>query len=911
MSYKGTWNALTNTPVLSAPEPSGNYYVVSSNGATLLGGVSEWNMGDWIISTGTEWQKVDNSEKYPIDDLNVSNASTYSSLKTENQLGAHLLNTNSRLEFNADLQAISGNHAIKYFTSATELPPGWDAPAYNISSYTNGQLPLGLDTDIANGFQGFSISPPTNHTEFYIWGTTTAISFKSFMLNVRLNASQIFKFTINGVDIGLTSQDGTATWIKYSAKDLILSPTLFPSLLVENTAQRFAIHVKKNQGRLYCGVRMFGETSQKLSQISDVVVTTPVTSQALVFNGTNWTNQTSLHSVTNIGTVNSIVGTTTAGNTTLKGLLGNSYLTVTSGVNDLTLAVPKITSNTIQVSDGGTGWKIVDGGGLSFQNNAQGKFVVASNATFASGFPSGASTSVFLIPSGTTSQRSNTIAGIRYNTTTLAFEFYNGSWIAPTQNNSFSSVQGSDLNISGAVADQILGYTGSVWAPRNQSTNLSVGSGIATLKSTVLNGVSQYRSILAGANTNVTLVADDIVISSSGGGSGEVNTAIGQGVGATIVGTKVGTVIGFKNLLQGSGIAISSNATDLTISSTIVPGETNTAIGLGNGVSVVAAKIGPVLGFKNIIQGSGISITNDAVDITISSTVSAGEVNTASSAGGTVSLVNTKVGVNLPFKGLTAGTNVTLTQNANDVVINATSGGAATTISIDPACPFISAFLAGSNYTLSARAAETIRIGLNAGGVSGTQNFGGVSIGDNSGKTSGVENLYFGPSAGGGTSSKSSGMALGILSGYNSLGTRATVIGFQSGFNATGDDSVAIGPYSGYSGTQPFTISIGNRANFSAPNVACIVINATSVALNGLNTTPGCFITPVANKTQAPESLYYNNTTKEVTFQKAGQQPSYTTAQRTALTGLTAGFLCYDSDLLQLGLWSGIAWRMI
>jgi hypothetical protein len=570
---------------------------------------------------------------------------------------------------------------------------------------------------------------------------------------------------------------------------------------------------------------------------------------------------------------------------------------------------PKITSNTIQVSDGTTGWRVQDSGSLNLTLNNVSKFVLPSNASFLGGFPSGANNAGMLLPSGTTGQRSNGNGAVRYNTTTSSFEFYNGSWIAPTQNNSFSSVQGSDLSINGAVADQILGYTGSVWAPRFQSYNASVGTGIATLKNTVLNGLSAFRSIKAGTNTIVALVGDDIEISSSGG-SGEINTAVGLGIGTTIVGTKTGTVLGFKNILQGSGINVSSNATDLTIASTIIPGEINTAAGLGNGVSVVAAKIGTVLGFKNIIQGSGIAITNDAIDITISTTGS-GESNTASSAGGTVSLVNTKVGVNLPFKGLTAGTNITLVQNANDVVINATSGGASTTITIDPACPFISAFLSGSNYTLSARASETIRIGLNAGGVSGTQNFGGVSIGDNSGKTSGVENLYFGPSAGGGTSTKSSGMALGILSGYNSLGTRATVIGFQSGFNATGDDSVAIGPYSGYSGTQAFTVSIGNRANFAAPNVNCIVINATSVALNGLNTTPGCFLNPVANKLQQPESLYYNNTTKEMTYEKAGQQPSFTTTQRLALTGLQPGFLCYDSTLLQLGLWSGIAWRMI
>jgi hypothetical protein len=363
MSYEGVWNASTNTPTLSTPEASGNYYVVSVAGTTLLNGVSEWNIGDWIISTGQtgEWQKVDNSEKYPINDSTVSTGETYSSSKVESRLGAHLLNTNSRLEYNADFQAISGNHSIRYFTSSTELPPGWDAPGYVITGYPTAQLPIGLDSDIAAGFLGYSISPvPANHTELYIWGTTTAISFKSFMLGIRLNSSQIYKFSINGADIGLVSQDGTPTWIPYSVKDLILSPSLFPSLLVENTPIRFAIQVKKNQTRLYCGVRLFGINSQKLGQIADVILTTPSNSQALIFNGTSWTNQNTVQNVASVATVNSLVATPTTGTANLKGLLGTSYVVITPSTTDLTVSLPKISANKVQVSDLATGWSNSD-----------------------------------------------------------------------------------------------------------------------------------------------------------------------------------------------------------------------------------------------------------------------------------------------------------------------------------------------------------------------------------------------------------------------------------------------------------------------------------------------------------------------------------------------------------------------
>lgn len=59
--YQGTWNAGTNTPTLPTPNPNnkGYYYVVSAPGTYL--GVT-YGIGDWVISNGTAWEKVDNSQ---------------------------------------------------------------------------------------------------------------------------------------------------------------------------------------------------------------------------------------------------------------------------------------------------------------------------------------------------------------------------------------------------------------------------------------------------------------------------------------------------------------------------------------------------------------------------------------------------------------------------------------------------------------------------------------------------------------------------------------------------------------------------------------------------------------------------------------------------------------------------------
>jgi hypothetical protein len=63
ISYKGTWDAATNTPDLLAGSPvNGDYYVVAVAGNTDLDGITDWNLGDWAIYNGESWQKIFNSQ---------------------------------------------------------------------------------------------------------------------------------------------------------------------------------------------------------------------------------------------------------------------------------------------------------------------------------------------------------------------------------------------------------------------------------------------------------------------------------------------------------------------------------------------------------------------------------------------------------------------------------------------------------------------------------------------------------------------------------------------------------------------------------------------------------------------------------------------------------------------------------
>ena len=61
--YKGTWNASTNTPTLaSGVGNKGDYYYVSVAGNTNLDGITDWQVGDLAVFSGTAWQKIDNTD---------------------------------------------------------------------------------------------------------------------------------------------------------------------------------------------------------------------------------------------------------------------------------------------------------------------------------------------------------------------------------------------------------------------------------------------------------------------------------------------------------------------------------------------------------------------------------------------------------------------------------------------------------------------------------------------------------------------------------------------------------------------------------------------------------------------------------------------------------------------------------
>lgn len=60
LSYQGGWNADTNTPDIAASSPvTGQFWIVSTDGSTNVGGITNWTSGDWALYDGSNWQRVE------------------------------------------------------------------------------------------------------------------------------------------------------------------------------------------------------------------------------------------------------------------------------------------------------------------------------------------------------------------------------------------------------------------------------------------------------------------------------------------------------------------------------------------------------------------------------------------------------------------------------------------------------------------------------------------------------------------------------------------------------------------------------------------------------------------------------------------------------------------------------------
>lgn len=175
----------------------------------------------------------------------------------------------------------------------------------------------------------------------------------------------------------------------------------------------------------------------------------------------------------------------------------------------------------------------------------------------------------------------------------------------------------------------------------------------------------------------------------AGGSGGTTNTFTNLGTGARVFAALVGADVRFRTITVGPNLAVAETADNVNITFTGALGEVNTVSNLGTtGARVFSAKTGADFALRRIIAaaGSGITVTENTNDISIGTNagvlasliaplLALGETNTASNRGAGEGVFAAKVGVDLQFKSLVAGPNVTLTSDANTITIASSGGG--------------------------------------------------------------------------------------------------------------------------------------------------------------------------------------------------------------------------------------------
>lgn len=146
-------------------------------------------------------------------------------------------------------------------------------------------------------------------------------------------------------------------------------------------------------------------------------------------------------------------------------------------------------------------------------------------------------------------------------------------------------------------------------------------------------------------------------------------------------------------------------------------------------------------------------------------------------------------------------------------------------------------------------------------------------------------------------------VALGYAAAKTNQGTNAVAIGYTAGYNTQSTNAIAIGNGAGYNNQGSYAIAIGNQAGVTSQASNSIILNATGSVLNNA-TQQGLFVKPIRNII-GPSTLYYDNTTGEITYAAiatgggtGGNTVTASTIILSDYSGISANSLFTSSSLL-------------
>ena len=205
----------------------------------------------------------------------------------------------------------------------------------------------------------------------------------------------------------------------------------------------------------------------------------------------------------------------------------------------------------------------------------------------------------------------------------------------------------------------------------------------------------------------------------------------------------------------------------------------------------------------------------------------------------------------------------------------------------------------------NATATSSVNIGQYAGFGNTSANSHNVNIGQSTGSSGQNSQIVAVGSNAGATNQGVGSVAIGYRSQRtNTVGGYGSVsVGSLAGANDVGNNCVGVGGYAGYQSQSNNAVAIGFQAGYSNQHSNSIIINATGNQLNS-GASAATYIAPLRSLV-TDNSLYYNTTTKEVSY--IADSAYWSIFSNVQLGGILGAYcFVYTTDLPALGLWGNL-----